>query len=129
RYQTAKCLTGKIFDFDLYICTKDIHFVIGKWKPPPENLNILFISKISILIKFYIEKYHNSERNDECIDFTMLCVFFFLCTRERVEIMLQFQTVGMVSCSKMNLVGALGRSFFEFPNSFQKRRGKKKKKN
>ncbi|KAF0713237.1 Uncharacterized protein FWK35_00031613, partial [Aphis craccivora] len=40
----------------------------------------------------------------------MLCVFFFLClcTRVRVEIMLQFQTVGVVSCSKMNLVGALG---------------------
>ncbi|KAF0762861.1 hypothetical protein FWK35_00035484 [Aphis craccivora] len=55
------------------------------------------------------------------------CVFFFffffcLCTRESVEIILQFQTMGVVSCSKMNLVGALGRSFFEFPNSFQKRR-------
>ncbi|KAF0768050.1 hypothetical protein FWK35_00004391 [Aphis craccivora] len=36
--------------------------------------------------------------------------------------MLQFQTMGVVSCSKMNLVGALGRSFFEFHNSFQKRR-------
>ncbi|KAF0762824.1 hypothetical protein FWK35_00007493, partial [Aphis craccivora] len=48
----------------------------------------------------------------------MLCVFFFcvcLCTRESVEIMLQFQTMGVVSCSKMNLVGALARSFFEFP--------------
>ncbi|KAF0768840.1 hypothetical protein FWK35_00001088 [Aphis craccivora] len=57
----------------------------------------------------------------------MLCVFFFLClcTRDSVEIMLQFQTMGVVSCSKMNLVGA---SFFEFPNSFQKRREKPKKK-
>ncbi|KAF0764772.1 Uncharacterized protein FWK35_00022706 [Aphis craccivora] len=27
----------------------------------------------------------------------------------------------------MNLVGALGRSFFEFPNSFQKRRENPKK--
>ncbi|KAF0707204.1 Uncharacterized protein FWK35_00032577, partial [Aphis craccivora] len=37
----------------------------------------------------------DSERSDECIDFTMLCVFFlFLCTRESVEIMLQFQTFG-----------------------------------
>ncbi|KAE9543027.1 hypothetical protein AGLY_002938 [Aphis glycines] len=38
----------------------------------------------------------NSERSDECIDFTMLCVFFIffvcLCTRERVEIMLRFST-------------------------------------
>ncbi|KAF0764254.1 hypothetical protein FWK35_00021061 [Aphis craccivora] len=54
----------------------------------------------------------------------MLCVFFFiifflcLCTRERVEIMLQFQTLGKVSYGKVNLVGALGRSFFEIPNSF-----------
>ncbi|KAF0705982.1 Uncharacterized protein FWK35_00039095 [Aphis craccivora] len=57
------------------------------------------------------------------------CVFFFflcLCTRESVEIMLQFQTMGMVSDRKMNLVSALG-SFFEFPNSFQKRREKPKK--
>ncbi|KAF0701574.1 Uncharacterized protein FWK35_00035614 [Aphis craccivora] len=72
----------------------------------------------------------DSERSDECIDFTMLCIFFFflcLCTRESVKIMLQFQTMGVVSCSKMNLVGALGSSFFEFPNSFQKRREKPKK--
>ncbi|KAF0762369.1 hypothetical protein FWK35_00023102, partial [Aphis craccivora] len=40
----------------------------------------------------------NSERSDECIDFTMLCVFFFcLCTQERVEIMLEFQTLRVVS--------------------------------
>ncbi|KAF0739729.1 Uncharacterized protein FWK35_00031280 [Aphis craccivora] len=58
----------------------------------------------------------------------MLC-FFFVCLRirESVEIMLQFQTLGVVSDSKMNLVGALGRSFFEFHNSFQKRREKPKK--
>ncbi|KAF0758949.1 hypothetical protein FWK35_00019684, partial [Aphis craccivora] len=42
--------------------------------------------------------------------------------------MLQFQTLGVVSDSKMNLVGALWRSFFEFLNSFQKRREKPKKK-
>ncbi|KAF0765053.1 hypothetical protein FWK35_00018259 [Aphis craccivora] len=43
------------------------------------------------------------------------CVFSFcLCTRERVEIMLQFQTLGVVYDIKINLVGALGyRSFFE----------------
>ncbi|KAF0761179.1 hypothetical protein FWK35_00011088 [Aphis craccivora] len=59
----------------------------------------------------------------------MLCVFFLcLCTRERVEIMLQFQTLGVVSYSKITLVDALGRSFFEFHNSFQKRREKPKKK-
>ncbi|KAF0771804.1 Uncharacterized protein FWK35_00005474 [Aphis craccivora] len=42
--------------------------------------------------------------------------------------MLQFQMLGVVSDSKMNLVGALGRSFFEISNSFQKRREKPKKK-
>ncbi|KAF0750364.1 hypothetical protein FWK35_00033601 [Aphis craccivora] len=38
----------------------------------------------------------------------MCCVFLFLClcTRERDEIMLQFQTLVVVSDSKMNLVGA-----------------------
>ncbi|KAF0771081.1 Uncharacterized protein FWK35_00007716 [Aphis craccivora] len=41
--------------------------------------------------------------------------------------MLQYQTLGVVSNRKMNLVDALGRSFFEFHNSFQKRREKPKK--
>ncbi|KAF0710403.1 Uncharacterized protein FWK35_00035269 [Aphis craccivora] len=41
--------------------------------------------------------------------------------------MFQFQTLGVLSDRKMNLVGTLGRSFFEFPNSFQKRREKLKK--
>ncbi|KAF0764426.1 hypothetical protein FWK35_00022048 [Aphis craccivora] len=40
--------------------------------------------------------------------------------------MLQFQTLEVVSDRKMNLVGALERSFFEFPNSFQKCREKPK---
>ncbi|KAF0763637.1 hypothetical protein FWK35_00006697 [Aphis craccivora] len=59
----------------------------------------------------------------------MLCVknILCLCTRERVEIILQFQTLGMVYDSKMNLVVAFGRSFLEYPNSFQKRREKPKK--
>ncbi|KAF0686485.1 Uncharacterized protein FWK35_00036421, partial [Aphis craccivora] len=56
------------------------------------------------------------------------CCVLCLCTRESVEIMLQFQIMGVVSDSKMNLVGALGRSFFEFLNSFQKRWEKPKKK-
>ncbi|KAF0773007.1 hypothetical protein FWK35_00001759 [Aphis craccivora] len=41
----------------------------------------------------------DSERSNECIDFTML---------ESVEILLQFPTMGVVSDSKMNLVGELG---------------------
>ncbi|KAF0763442.1 Uncharacterized protein FWK35_00008824, partial [Aphis craccivora] len=59
----------------------------------------------------------------------MLCVLFLcVCVHGSVEIMLQFQTLRVVSDRKMNLVGALGRLFFEFPNSFQKRREKPKKK-
>ncbi|KAF0767762.1 Uncharacterized protein FWK35_00009178 [Aphis craccivora] len=42
--------------------------------------------------------------------------------------MLKFQTMGMVSGRKMNLVGALGRSFLNFPIVF-KSAGKNKKKN
>ncbi|KAF0761758.1 hypothetical protein FWK35_00035169 [Aphis craccivora] len=57
-----------------------------------------------------------------------MCVFFLcLCTQESVEIMLQFQILGVVSDSKMNLVGVLERSFFEFPIVF-KAAGKTRKK-
>ncbi|KAF0763008.1 Uncharacterized protein FWK35_00013125 [Aphis craccivora] len=55
------------------------------------------------------------------------CVFFFflcLCTRESVKIM---QTMGVISNSKMNLVGILGRSFLNFKIVF-KSPGKKPKK-
>ncbi|KAF0767505.1 Uncharacterized protein FWK35_00024986 [Aphis craccivora] len=57
-------------------------------------------------------------------------VFFFLClcTRERVEIMLQFQTLGVVIDIKMNLVGALGGHLLNFPIVF-KSSGKNQKKN
>ncbi|KAF0762239.1 Uncharacterized protein FWK35_00011122 [Aphis craccivora] len=58
------------------------------------------------------------------------CVFFFflcLCKRESVKIMLQFQTMGVVSYSKMNLVGALGGHFLNFPIVF-KSAGKNQKK-
>ncbi|KAF0696922.1 Uncharacterized protein FWK35_00038610 [Aphis craccivora] len=58
----------------------------------------------------------------------MLCVFFlYLCTRESVEIMLQFQILGVVSDSKMNIVGKLGGHFLNFPIVF-KSAGKKQKK-
>ncbi|KAF0762621.1 Uncharacterized protein FWK35_00028169 [Aphis craccivora] len=69
----------------------------------------------------------DSEQSDECINFTMLCVYVCLCTRERVKIMFQFQTLVVVSDSKINLDGALGRSFLKFPIVF-KSAGKKQKK-
>ncbi|KAF0758039.1 Uncharacterized protein FWK35_00008280 [Aphis craccivora] len=56
----------------------------------------------------------------------MLCVFFFVYTRT-CRNNASISNFGVVSYSKMNLVGALGRSFFEFPKSFQKRRVKPKK--
>ncbi|KAF0751721.1 hypothetical protein FWK35_00018387 [Aphis craccivora] len=49
-----------------------------------------------------------------CVFFFILFFFLCLCTRERVEIMLQFQTMGVVSDGKMNLVGALRRSLAEY---------------
>ncbi|KAF0772920.1 hypothetical protein FWK35_00002195, partial [Aphis craccivora] len=36
--------------------------------------------------------------------------------------MLQFQTLGVVSDSKMNVVGTLGRSFFESPKKIKEKR-------
>ncbi|KAF0748335.1 Uncharacterized protein FWK35_00039121 [Aphis craccivora] len=55
------------------------------------------------------------------------CVcFFFLCLCIR-ESMLQFQTMGVVSDRKMNLVGALGGHFLNFPIVF-KSGGKNQKK-
>ncbi|KAF0763069.1 Uncharacterized protein FWK35_00010827 [Aphis craccivora] len=80
----------------------------------------------SLFCEYCIIFYLHSERSDERIDFTMLCVFFCVCVYEKVvEIMLQIETLGLVSDSKMNLVGALRGSFFEFFNSFQKRRKKR----
>ncbi|KAF0769790.1 hypothetical protein FWK35_00004465 [Aphis craccivora] len=64
----------------------------------------------------------------------MLCVFFLcLCTRARVEIMLQFQTLGVVSDSKLNLVGVLGylilSHFLNFPIFFKSAGKNPQKKN
>ena len=55
----------------------------------------------------------DSERSDECIDFTMMCVFFFilfLCLSSRFGAVkvLRFSKVGPVSDRKVNLVGTLG---------------------
>ncbi|KAF0762652.1 Uncharacterized protein FWK35_00025399 [Aphis craccivora] len=60
----------------------------------------------------------------------MLCVFiyFFVSVYTRTcRNNVSISNFGVVFDRKMNLVGALGRSFFEFPNSFQKRREKPKK--
>ncbi|KAF0769421.1 hypothetical protein FWK35_00000857 [Aphis craccivora] len=58
----------------------------------------------------------------------MLSVLFLcLCTRERDDIMLRFSTSVALPILRVNLAGALVRSFSEFPNSFQKRREKPKK--
>ncbi|KAF0759058.1 Uncharacterized protein FWK35_00016083 [Aphis craccivora] len=64
------------------------------------------VSTDTLLIAVVLE-IQDSERSDECIDFTML--------------------YGVVSCSKMNLVGALGDHFLDFPIVF-KSAGKNQKK-
>ncbi|KAF0753125.1 Uncharacterized protein FWK35_00017574 [Aphis craccivora] len=53
----------------------------------------------------------DSERSDKCIDFTML-------TYRNNALIFNFSSF---SGSKVNLVSAFGRSFFEIPNSVQKR--------
>ncbi|KAF0749300.1 Uncharacterized protein FWK35_00018413, partial [Aphis craccivora] len=69
----------------------------------------------------------------ECIDFTMLCVFFWSsCSIPKLRVHIGAMNVlilqyCMVSGSKMNLVGALGGHFLNFPIVF-KSAGKKPKK-
>ncbi|KAF0769314.1 Uncharacterized protein FWK35_00024423 [Aphis craccivora] len=68
------------------------------------------------------------KRSNECIDFTMLCVcfvFFFVSVYTRAcRNNASTFNFSCFSGSKVNLVGALGWSFFEFPNT----PGKTKKK-
>ncbi|KAF0757740.1 hypothetical protein FWK35_00028024 [Aphis craccivora] len=37
----------------------------------------------------------------------MMCFFLYLCMAELIKIMLQFQTLGVVSDVKVNILGAL----------------------
>ncbi|KAF0752796.1 Uncharacterized protein FWK35_00031390 [Aphis craccivora] len=48
----------------------------------------------------------HSERSDECIDFTMMCVFFFVSVTT-------FWSMDPVSDRKVNLVGTLGSQNFQ----------------
>ncbi|KAF0773282.1 Uncharacterized protein FWK35_00010573 [Aphis craccivora] len=70
----------------------------------------------------FLTKTKNSEQSDECIDFTSY-VFFFVSIYTRTfrnnASIFNFSTF---SGSKVNLVGALGRSYFVISNSFQKHR-------
>ncbi|KAF0711556.1 Uncharacterized protein FWK35_00033897 [Aphis craccivora] len=86
--------------------------------------------KLFLLSNFYeiCHKCEKLQRKLEC-HYRKKCYewlnFKFL--RHRLLLTERYQSMGVVSCSKMNLVGTLRRSFFEFPNSFQKRREKPKK--
>ncbi|KAF0711989.1 Uncharacterized protein FWK35_00033317 [Aphis craccivora] len=53
----------------------------------------------------------------------MLCFFFFVYTRTCRN----NTSISNYGGGFLNLVGALGRSFYKFSNSFQKRREKPKK--
>ncbi|KAF0767044.1 Uncharacterized protein FWK35_00001940 [Aphis craccivora] len=70
------------------------------------------------------------ERSDDCIDFTMLCmcVFFVFVYARTCRYNAWIFNFSSFSDSKVNLIGALGRSFFEFPDSFLKHLEKPKKK-
>ncbi|KAF0756528.1 Uncharacterized protein FWK35_00008118 [Aphis craccivora] len=73
--------------------------------------NILSGAMNVLILQCYVF-FLDSERCDECIDFTMMCVFFFVSVytvhhNYLFEIMLQFQTMGVVSDIKVNILGAL----------------------
>jgi len=73
----------------------------------------------------------DSEWNDECIDFIMMCFFFlYLCLAlwfGAVKLLRFTSIVGILFDEKVNLVGAFGRSNFKITNIFQKRREKQHK--
>ncbi|KAF0748700.1 Uncharacterized protein FWK35_00019818 [Aphis craccivora] len=54
----------------------------------------------------------DSESSYVCIDFTMLCIFFVSVSTRKCRNSTSISNLGVVSDSITNLVGALGRSFF-----------------
>ena len=88
---------------------------------PINNIDFYYRYRVSIL---------DSEWNDECIDFTMMCVFIFffvsvytISSRNNASIF----NFSIFFDWKVNIVGALGRSKFKIPSNFQKRQEKQKK--
>ncbi|KAF0773223.1 Uncharacterized protein FWK35_00004305 [Aphis craccivora] len=80
----------------------------------------------------YISSLFNSERSDECIDFTMLCVFiiFFVSVYTRTcrnnASMLQLQTLGLVHCEGHFLNFSI---VYKAPGKTKKKKKKKLRKN
>jgi len=60
------------------------------------TFEITIINKSRARILKHLWFFLDYERSDECIDFTIMFVFLYLCTAQLVEIMLQFQTSGVV---------------------------------
>ncbi|KAE9544483.1 hypothetical protein AGLY_000024 [Aphis glycines] len=71
----------------------------------------------------------DSERSDKCIDFIMLCVFFFVSvyTRRMCRNNASIFNFSSFSGLKVNLVGALGGHSLKFPIIFKSTRKIKKK--
>ncbi|KAE9537406.1 hypothetical protein AGLY_006429 [Aphis glycines] len=98
-----------------------------------ETIRTTHYTAPNIIIKLYTRKYvilqiitietindlildsHQSKQSDECIDSTMMIVFLCLYTEKLVEIMLQFQTSGMVYDGKLNFQNILKAINFEIP--------------
>ncbi|KAF0773090.1 Uncharacterized protein FWK35_00009416 [Aphis craccivora] len=64
-----------------------------------------------------------------CVFFLFIYLFFFLCLYTRTcRNNASIFNFSSFSGSKMNLIGVLGRLFFEIPNGFQKHQEKQNKK-
>ncbi|KAF0761295.1 Uncharacterized protein FWK35_00013887, partial [Aphis craccivora] len=73
------------------------------------NMEKLFNNTMKILLRELNIRYSilDSERSDECIGFTMMCVFFFILFFFCVSVT-TFWSMDPVSDRKVNLVGTLG---------------------
>ena len=85
------------------------------------NLYYLILSSLSRIFNYEIIL--DSERSDECIYFTMMCVFLFIyfffvsvISNRNNALIFNFS---ILFHGKVNLVGSFGRPFFKIPNSFQ----------
>jgi len=76
------------------------------------------------LLGVQYKQFLDSERNDDCIDFTMMCVFFvsviMVWSSKTASIFFNI----ILFDGKVSQVDAFGRLKFKIPNSFQKHQEK-----
>ncbi|KAF0752503.1 piggyBac transposable element-derived protein 4-like [Aphis craccivora] len=85
--------------------------------PTGKTLNVIVIQYYFLLYTYKNYIILDFERSDECIDFKMMCVFFFLC----------LSPLDPVSDRKVNILDALYRSKVNIFQQFSKKSRKTKK--